>query len=94
MSFLVGVVVGVVAANAIQPLRQLYGFMRGSNFSENALFDSLRIMAQITYLRISQLMNKSCVQVKPGLYELRYVVKGRLYSSLVKVPRGPNQKED
>jgi hypothetical protein len=89
MSFLVGVVVGVVTASLVDPLHQLYGFMSASNFSNNALFDSVRIMLQIGYLRLTQVLNQSCIQIRPGLYELRYTVKGRLYSSIVEIPRGP-----
>jgi hypothetical protein len=90
MSFILGLIVGAVAVSVMDPLSQLYEFMNASTFSKNALFDSVRIMAQIAYLRVYQAMNHSCIQIKPGVYELRYVVKGRLYSSVVKIPRGPS----
>lgn len=51
---------------------------------------SVQMIIQACYINFIQYMNSTIVRLKPGVYEITYVINGRMYKMIVKPQKGPS----
>jgi hypothetical protein len=96
--FLAGFFMGCVGTTFYKSLKEsipdflkLNDFIKTTMSSKNSWWESTKIAVQIQYLKVTQFMYQTCIHLQKNVYELRFVIKGKLYKFIIKVPRGPRK---
>jgi hypothetical protein len=73
--------------NRLKRLKRLVSTKHSSNFM--IFFVSSKMLAQSLYISIIQYLNNSVKKIDKNMYQVSYVINGKMYNMIVKPTKGP-----